>query len=287
MYRAAVAALPGDPRPALRWLRRGPLATSPLLPLTVRRNLLRAGGVRLGPMVTGLERCWFESGQVTIEAGAYLNAGCWFEGHGRIVIGRDCLLGPEVMILTSTHALGPDGEVAPEPTYREVRIGERCWLGARVMVLPGVRIGAGTVVAAGAVVTRDCEPGARYAGVPARKLAAVSTAPDLSVPEERAEPWPGSRASCLRGVPRTPGRTSLLPGRAPLAELENPGHLGVVDQREPLVPLHLAFEAGQFARREQTVPVVVANLRAREDEEGVMSRPVLQRSRNTHRILGR
>ena len=169
-YRAAAAALPANLRPALRWLRRGPFVTSPLLPLTVRRNLLRAGGVRLGPLVTGLERCWFESGQVTVEAGAYVNAGCWFEGHGRIVIGRDCLLGPEVMILTSTHAFGPDGEVARESSFRDVSIGERCWLGARAMVLPGVSIGAGTVVAAGAVVTRDCEAGARYAGVPARRL---------------------------------------------------------------------------------------------------------------------
>ena len=121
-------------------------------------------------MAWGLERCWFESGQVSIGAGAYVNAGCWFEGHGRIVIGHDTFIGPEVMIVTSVHAFGEGNEVAREPGYCEVRVGDRCWLGARAMVLPGVSIGAGTVVAAGAVVTRDCEPGALYAGVPARRL---------------------------------------------------------------------------------------------------------------------
>ena len=169
-YRGAVAALPADARQALRWLRRGHLVTSPLIPLAARRMLLRAGGVRIGGAVWGLEHCWFESEQVSIGHGAYVNARCWFEGHGRIVIGRDCFLGPEVMIVTSLHEFGPDGDVAREPSYRDVHIGERCWLGARALVLPGVSIGAGTVVAAGAVVTRDCEPGARYVGVPARRL---------------------------------------------------------------------------------------------------------------------
>ena len=61
-HRAAIGALPDDARRALGWLRRG-LATSPLLPLAVRRMLLRAGGVKLGMMVWGLERCWFQSPQ--------------------------------------------------------------------------------------------------------------------------------------------------------------------------------------------------------------------------------
>ena len=51
------------------------LATSPLLPLAVRRTLLRAGGVKLGMMVWGLERCWFQSRHVGIGTGSYVNAG--------------------------------------------------------------------------------------------------------------------------------------------------------------------------------------------------------------------
>ena len=74
------------------------------------------------------------------------------------------------MIITSVHEIGPGNEVAREPSYRDVRIGDRCWIGARATILPGVSIGAGTVVAAGSVVTKDCEPGAENAGVPARRL---------------------------------------------------------------------------------------------------------------------
>lgn len=167
---AAVGALSDDARRAVAWLRRGHLVTTPLLPLAARRALLRLGGVRLGEMVYGLERCRFDSRRVSIGAGSYVNAGCWFEGGGRIDIGRDCLLGPEVLILTSTHELGPGGRVAREHTERDVAVGDGCWLGARVTLLPGVRVGPGAVVASGAVVTEDCEPAALYGGVPARRL---------------------------------------------------------------------------------------------------------------------
>ncbi len=167
---AALGTLPDDARGALRWLRRGHLVTSPLLPLALRRGLLRWGGVRIGAMVYGLERCTFESTDVSIGTGSYVNAGCWFEGAGRIEIGRDCLLGPEVLVLTSTHPVGAGGEVGREREQRGVCIGDGCWIGARATILPGVSIGAGAVVAAGAVVTRDCEPGVLFGGVPARRL---------------------------------------------------------------------------------------------------------------------
>jgi maltose O-acetyltransferase len=168
--RAALAWLPADAGAALRWLRRGRFVTSPLFPTAARRTLLRLGGVRLGKMISGLQRCFFESKQVSIGDGAYVNAGCWFEGHGRIDIGSDCFIGPEVMIVTSVHASGPGGQVARRPIYHPVKIGDRCWLGARAMVLPGVSIGEGTVIAAGAIVTKDCASDALYAGVPARRL---------------------------------------------------------------------------------------------------------------------
>ena len=167
--RAAVGALPDDARRASGWLRRG-LATSPLLPLAVRRALLRAGGVKLGMMVWGLDRCWFESPNVSIGTGSYVNAGCWFEGAGEIEVGDNCLFGPEVLVLTSTHALGADGAIDRVTDSRPVQIGDGSWIGARATILPGVTIGAGAVIAAGAVVTADCDPGGVYGGVPARRL---------------------------------------------------------------------------------------------------------------------
>ena len=168
--RAAVGALPDDARAAMRWLRRGTLVTSPLLPLAVRRFLLRRGGVKLGAMVWGLERCWFQSSRVSIGAGSYINAGCFFEGSGEIEIGENCMLGPQVMILTSSHELGPGGEIARFPTQHRVEIRDGSWLGARATIMPGVTVGEGAVVAAGALVSKDCDPGGVYGGVPARRI---------------------------------------------------------------------------------------------------------------------
>jgi maltose O-acetyltransferase len=169
-YGAAIGALPQDAWASLRWLRRGHLVTSPLLPLAVRRSLLRLGGVKLGAMVWGLKHCWLEAPQISIGTGSSIAAGCWLEGNGRIEIGCNCLLGPEVLILTSIHPLGPDGEIGRKSEARDVRIGDGSWLAARVMIMPGVTIGAGVVVAAGAVVTKDCEAGGLYAGIPAKRL---------------------------------------------------------------------------------------------------------------------
>jgi len=169
-YLAAVAALPLDAKRALGWLCRGPLATSPLFPTALRRTVLRLGGVKLGAMVNGLTRCYFESSNVSIGTGSYVNAGCWFEGAGKIEIGDDCMFGPQVLILTSTHAVGSDGEIARRSESLGVRIDDGCWICARAMILPGVRIGAGAIVAAGAVVTEDCERDGLYGGVPARRL---------------------------------------------------------------------------------------------------------------------
>jgi maltose O-acetyltransferase len=51
-----------------------------------------------------------------------------------------------------------------------VHIEDRCWIGTRAMIMPGVTIGEGTVIGAGALVTKDCDPGAVYIGVPARRV---------------------------------------------------------------------------------------------------------------------
>ena len=68
---------------------------------------------------------------------------------------------------------------------REIVVGRDCWIAARAIVLPGVHIGDGSVVAAGAVVNRTCEPGSILAGVPAKVIGSRESAGDLN--RERAE----------------------------------------------------------------------------------------------------
>jgi len=97
-----------------------------------------------------------------------INFGCLFDGRKfQIRTGSNVSIGPEATILT----LGHDPRSATfEDRGGDVLIGDRVWIGYRAIVLPGVTIGEGAVVGAGAVVTRDVEPYAIVAGNPARKI---------------------------------------------------------------------------------------------------------------------
>ena len=96
--------------------------------------------------------------------------GCYLELGDEIIIGNDVSFGPETMILTSTHDTnaGTPERRAVEVTCKPVVIKDGAWLGARCTILPGVTVGEGAIVAAGAVVHRDVAPNTLVAGVPAR-----------------------------------------------------------------------------------------------------------------------
>jgi maltose O-acetyltransferase len=141
---------------------------APLTPRAVRYVVYRLGGVRT-QTANIADGCRLRGRSVlTIGSGTFVNRECYIEAAAPVRIGRDCHLAMQVMIITSTHdeAGGRVGRVRALP----VVLGDRCWLGARVTVLPGVTIGDDVVVAAGAVVSRDCPGPGRYGGVPARPL---------------------------------------------------------------------------------------------------------------------
>ena len=108
--------------------------------------------------------------QTSIGAGTFINAGAIILDVGRVTIGADVQVGPNVQLLTPTHPLEPQlrrsGAEAAEP----ITIGDNVWLGGGVIVCPGVKIGSDTVVGAGAVVTRDLAAGVLAVGNPARVL---------------------------------------------------------------------------------------------------------------------
>lgn len=86
-----------------------------------------------------------------------------------MTIGEHCTLSWDVQLLdTDFHALIVDG--AERPSVAPLRLGDRVWIGTRAVVLKGVTIGDGAVVAAGAVVTSDVPAGAVVGGVPARVI---------------------------------------------------------------------------------------------------------------------
>ncbi|HEU4657667.1 MAG TPA: acyltransferase [Capillimicrobium sp.] len=135
-----------------------------------RGRLLRRAGLRVHPEARVQHGCWFFGANVTIGATTWVNHRCYFDARDEIVVGDRCDLGMEVMLCTSTHEPGDRTRRAGRYRSAPVRIEDGCWLGSRAIVLPGVTIGEGCVVAAGAVVVEDCEPHGLYAGVPARRV---------------------------------------------------------------------------------------------------------------------
>ncbi len=98
----------------------------------------------------------------------FINAGCKFQDQGGIYIGDGALIGHNVVIATLNHNLDPAkrANMFPAP----VHIGNKVWIGSNSTILPGVTIGDGAVVAAGAVVTKDVSPRTVVGGVPAKLI---------------------------------------------------------------------------------------------------------------------
>src|SRR5262245_59566125 len=136
---------------------------------TVRRAYLRGYLGGLGEGTTVQMSCRFLNGRkVCLGERNVVNFGCLFDGRRyRIRTGNDVSIGPEATVLTLGH--DPQSlEFADEGG--DVMIGDRAWIAYRGLVLPGVSIGEGAVVAAGAVVTKDVAPFTIVAGIPARKV---------------------------------------------------------------------------------------------------------------------
>ena len=107
---------------------------------------------------------------ITIHDAAGINTRCYIDGNGEAEIGSNALLSPGVQVISGNHVFeDPDVPIRDQGTaYGKVVIGEDCWLGTNVIVLPGVTIGRGSVIGAGAVVTTDIPAFSIALGMPAR-----------------------------------------------------------------------------------------------------------------------
>ena len=143
---------------------------SRFVPVAVRARALRLLGMAIGHDVLISPGSWFANRQVSLGDNCFVNRQCVFDSTAPITIGAGTELAMQVMLITSTHPIGSPDHRAGTPEVRPIVIGDGCWLGARVTVLPGVEIGAGCVIASGATVAADCAPNGLYGGVPARRI---------------------------------------------------------------------------------------------------------------------
>lgn len=138
-------------------------------PEEIRQLLSELWGIEVPESVGMFPPFYTDFGKnTTVGERTFLNAGCKFQDQGGISIGDDCLIGHNATLCTINHAQDPDRRGDME--FHPIRIENKVWLGANVTVLPGVTIGEGAIVAAGAVVTKDVAARTVVGGVPAKLI---------------------------------------------------------------------------------------------------------------------
>jgi maltose O-acetyltransferase len=138
-----------------------------------RTLALRAAGVRIGRRSGILGPINFTgAGDVrelfSVGDDTFISGPLCVDLGAPVRVGSRVQLGHHVMLLTINHEMGPASARCGPQVAAAIDIGDGAWIASRVTVLPGVSIGEGSVVAAGAVVSRDVEPNTLVAGVPAR-----------------------------------------------------------------------------------------------------------------------
>ena len=107
-------------------------------------------------------------------SGIYANSNLTLVDDGNIYIGDKVMLGPNVTIATANHPINPELRDRGLQFNKDVYIGENTWIGAGVVIVPGVHIGSNTVIGAGSVVTKDIPDNVIAVGNPCRVIRNVS-----------------------------------------------------------------------------------------------------------------
>ena len=136
-----------------------------------RLIMLRLASVDIDNCSKFCGRSWiYGKGSLKIMKNTWISPGAMIHTHcdAEIVIGNRCDIGPGVEIMTGSHEIGTSKRRAGKGIANPVFIGDGVWIGARSLILGGVTIGEGSVIAAGSVVTHSVGSNVLVAGVPAR-----------------------------------------------------------------------------------------------------------------------
>lgn len=140
-----------------------------LIPIHIIRILFyKLDGVKIGPKVhIHMGTQFFNPGKVEIGAGTIIGQNAFLDGRDILKIGKQVDIASDVLIYNSEHDIDSEDF---KPVNAPVDIGDYVFIGPRAIILPGVKIGKGAVVAAGAVVTKDVGEFEIVGGIPAKVI---------------------------------------------------------------------------------------------------------------------
>lgn len=149
-----------------------PISTLPFGKISkkIRFFLVKRIFKKCGKNVNVERKAYFQNG-FDIEIGDNSGIGVNAQIPNNLIVGSNVLMGPDVMIFPSSHKFEKKGQLIKEQGYedpKQVLIEDDVWIGARVIILGGVRIQKGAVIGAGSVVTKDVKPYTVVAGAPAK-----------------------------------------------------------------------------------------------------------------------
>jgi acetyltransferase-like isoleucine patch superfamily enzyme len=125
-------------------------------------------GFKIGKDCSIHMHCAFDCAQnLVVGKNSVINSRCRLDNRGSITIGENVSISQEVIILTADHDVNAADFAGRS---MEVIINDYVWIGTRATILPGITVGKGALIAAGAMVTKDVIPYAVVAGIPAKVI---------------------------------------------------------------------------------------------------------------------
>lgn len=113
---------------------------------------------------------------IEIGKNAFINYNCTIIDVGKVVIGDNCQIAPNVSIYTAGHPVHPATRNTAYEYGIDITIGNNVWIGGNTVIMPGVRIGDNVVIGAGSIVTKDIPAWTVAAGNPCRVIRKITEA---------------------------------------------------------------------------------------------------------------